>query len=48
MIEYAENKQEQEMFSLGTTFMGFLMGIGTILGIWLLSGLVQLFLMIMG
>ena len=44
MSEYARSNQEQEMFSLGTAFMGFLFGMGAICGIWLLSGLLELLL----
>ena len=42
MTEQAEQFQKQEMTSLGMAFMGFLMGVGAVLGIWFLSGLVPL------
>jgi hypothetical protein len=48
MSEYAGKDQEQEMFTLGTAFMGFLMGIGAIGGIWFLSGLLELLTTSMG
>ena len=41
MTEHATEIQEQEMVTLGMAFMGFLMGVGAILGIWFLSGLLQ-------
>ena len=41
MTEYAEEIQEREMMSMGMAFMGFLMGVGAILGICFLSGLLQ-------
>ena len=39
MIDHAAKMQHQEMTSLGMAFMGFLMGVGAILGIWFLSGM---------
>ena len=48
MTEYVGNNQEQEMFSPGRAFMGILMGIGAITGLWLLSGLVEMFAKIFG
>jgi hypothetical protein len=48
MSEYARNNQEQEMFSLGKAFMGFLFGVGAIGGIWFLTGLLELLLKHMG
>ena len=41
MSEHAGKNQEQEMFSIGTTFMGFLMGVGAVCGIWFLSGVIE-------
>ena len=41
MTEHAKEYHEGEMVSLGMAFMGFLMGVGAILGIWFLSGLLQ-------
>ena len=40
--------QEQEMVSLGMAFMGFLMGVGAICGIWFLSGLFQMLSKMLG
>ena len=40
MSEYAENKHEQEMKTLGMAFMGFLMGVGALLGIWFFPSMV--------
>ena len=42
--EMSDNTKEieyQEMDTVGMAFMGFLMGAGVILGIWFLSGLIQ-------
>ena len=41
MTEHAKQFQEREMMTLGMAFMGFLMGVGAILGVWFLSGLLQ-------
>jgi len=44
MIEQISLKNQAEtMETLGRTFMGFLMGIGAICGIWLASGLIVVF-----
>jgi hypothetical protein len=48
MTEYAGNNQEQNMYSLGKLFLGFLFGAGAIYGIWFLSGLVQVLVKMMG
>jgi len=48
MTEYAEKNQEREMFSLGIALKGFLLGVATISGIWLLSGLLEVLSKIMG
>ena len=48
MTEHAEQFQEREMMTLGMAFMGFLMGVWAILGIWFLSGLLQVFSHMMG
>ena len=48
MTEHAEKINEREMVSLGIAFMGFLMGVGAILGIWFLSGLLQVMSKMMG
>ncbi|MBW2505600.1 MAG: hypothetical protein JRD19_00850 [Deltaproteobacteria bacterium] len=37
----ATKHQEREMVTLGMAFMGFLMGVGALCGIWFLSGLLQ-------
>jgi len=42
MAEQAEQYHKKEMTTLGMAFMGFMMGVGAILGIWFLSGLVPL------
>ena len=39
ITDNAEKIQQKEMTSLGMAFMGFLMGVGAILGIWFLSGM---------
>jgi hypothetical protein len=41
MTEQAEKYHENEMKVIGMTFMGFLMGVGALLGIWFLSGMLQ-------
>jgi len=41
MEERLTEIQEREMDTLGMAFMGFLMGVGAILGIWFLSGMLQ-------
>ena len=44
MIEQINlKKQDETMETLGRTFMGILMGIGAICGIWLASGLIVVF-----
>jgi len=48
MTEQTENHHEREMVTLGMTFMGFLMGIGALCGIWFLSGLLQVLSKLMG
>jgi len=48
MSEYVKTNRELETFSLGRTFMGLLMGVGAIAGIWLLSGLLQVLVKITG
>ena len=48
MTEHVRESQEQEMVTLGMAFMGFLMGVGAILGIWFLSGLLQVISKMMG
>jgi hypothetical protein len=48
MQEQAKQFQEREMMTLGMAFMGFLMGVGSILGIWFLSGLLQVLSHMMG
>jgi hypothetical protein len=48
MSEYVTRNQELETFSLGRTVLGILMGVGSIAGIWLLSGLLQVFIKITG
>jgi len=48
MTEYASKNQEQEMFSLGMAFKGFLIGAVAIGGIWVITVLLQMFLKGMG
>jgi hypothetical protein len=48
MTEQAKQFQDREMMTLGMAFMGFLMGVGAILGIWFLSGLLQALSHMMG
>ena len=48
MTEHAEEIQEREMMTMGRAFMGFLMGVGAILGIWFLSGFLQVMSIMMG
>ena len=43
MTEYAGKNQEQEMFSLGMAFKGFLIAAGAIGGIWIVTVLLQMF-----
>jgi len=43
MTEYARKNQEQEMFSLGMAFKGFLIGVVAISGIWVFTVLLQIF-----
>ena len=42
MANLAKQSPEQENFTFGRAFMGFLMGVGAIIGIWLLSGVLML------
>jgi len=44
MNEQATKHHEGEMVTLGMAFMGFLMGVGALCGIWFLSGLLQVLL----
>jgi hypothetical protein len=48
MTEQVGNHQEREMVTLGMAFMGFLMGVGALCGIWFLSGLLQVLSKLMG
>ena len=48
MTEEARRIQEQEMSGIGMAFMGFLMGVGSILGIWFLAGLIQVLSKVLG
>ena len=48
MTEQATKHHESEMVTLGMAFMGFLMGVGAICGIWFLSGLLQVLSKLMG
>ena len=48
MTEQATKHHEGEMVTLGMAFMGFLMGAGAILGIWFLTGLLQVLSKLMG
>ena len=48
LVEQAEKPQTQDMTSLGMAFMGFLMGVGAIFGIWFLSGLLMVLSKMMG
>ena len=48
MNEQAKQTHERELVTLGMAFMGFLMGIGAILGVWFLSGLLQVLSKMMG
>ena len=41
MSDNTKEIEYQEMDTVGMAFMGFLMGAGVILGIWFLSGLIQ-------
>ena len=43
MTEYARKNHEQEMFSLGMAFKGFLIAAGAIGGIWIFTVLLQMF-----
>ncbi|MBW2485713.1 MAG: hypothetical protein JRF05_10190 [Deltaproteobacteria bacterium] len=48
MTEMAKKHHERDMVTLGMAFMGFLMGVGAICGIWFLSGLLQVLSKLMG
>jgi hypothetical protein len=48
MTEMAKEHHERDMVSLGMAFMGFLMGVGAICGIWFLAGLLQVLSKLMG
>ena len=48
MTEDTKKIQEQEMTTIGMAFMGFLMGVGAILGVWFLTGLLQVISKMMG
>ncbi|MBW2472297.1 MAG: hypothetical protein JRE18_09475 [Deltaproteobacteria bacterium] len=48
MTEMAKKHHERDMVTLGMPFMGFLMGVGAICGIWFLSGLLQVLSKLMG
>ena len=48
MTDDLEKIQSREMDALGIAFMGFLMGVGTIVGIWFLVGLIQVLSKMMG
>lgn len=39
-----EDRQKEEMTKIEMAFLGFLMGVGSILGIWIMSGLLQAWL----
>ena len=43
-----EQLQSQEMSKVGMAFMGFLMGLAAILGIWFVTDLIQIFPKMMG
>jgi len=42
MSEKVEKYNENEMKLIGMTFMGFLMGLGAIVGIWFLVGMLEI------
>ena len=49
MSKKAEQEyQSQEMSKIGMAFMGFLMGVGSILGVWFVFGLIQVLPKMMG
>lgn len=41
MTDHVREYQEKEMMTIGMAFMGFLMGVGSILGVWFLSGFLR-------
>ena len=48
MSEKTEQLQSQEMNKIAMAFMGFLMGLAAILGIWFVTDLIQIFPKMMG
>ena len=44
MKEQAKEIYEQEMVALGKVFLGFLIGIGSLLGMWFVSGILYVIL----
>ena len=48
MTEEVKQIQSQEMSKVGMAFMGFIMGVGSIVGIWFVAGLVQVLNKMMG
>jgi hypothetical protein len=48
MTEEAKQIQSQDMSGIGMAFMGFLMGVGSIVGIWFVAGLIQVLHKMMG
>jgi len=44
MTEHIKEMYEQEVVTFGQAFIGFLLGVGSILGMWFLSGLLHVIL----
>ena len=48
MSEQVGRNNESEMVTMGMAFMGFMMGVGVLCGIWFLSGLLEVLSKMLG